>query len=112
MQELPIIYVKWRDAFDLPDWHSIESIKDSDYDANTITVGFLIKEHPDWIVVSGTVHTHKLLNPLFIPRAWIKEWFYLADDEETEEALGSEPNSVHVLDDLNWFEVDTEQREE
>jgi len=70
--EFPIVIVKWHDSFIEADWKLIEDDKEID-PATITTVGFLIHDGDDHIMVAGSLYCDQTTNRMYIPKACIVE---------------------------------------
>jgi hypothetical protein len=78
IDEYKVCRVHWIDASFRSGWHdtdSINNVADNEADAMVESVGWLIKDEPDCIVLALSVTKYRAGDLLRIPRAYIKEMF-------------------------------------
>ena len=68
--EYPLVMVSWRDAASNASWVEMDELP---VPVNVQTVGYLVLEKPDYIVVCGTYSDHEhspFSESIAIPSAW------------------------------------------
>ena len=67
------IYVRWIDSSGIDGWVNRDSLEFSDQMQTIETVGYLVEEHNDRIVVASSVSKEQINSPLIIPKIAILE---------------------------------------
>jgi hypothetical protein len=76
MDEYKVARVHWLDASFHPGWHSSDEMDAIASDGCAFeSVGWLVKDEPDYVVLAMSVGKTKAGELLKIPRAYIKEMF-------------------------------------
>ena len=70
---MKVIYVEWVDSTSTAEWVDLEDVASDCILESCYTVGYLVEEHPDYIVVSSTYSSKNIIDPLSIPKGVIKK---------------------------------------
>ena len=79
----PLVKVVWVDSSDCGSWLTLDQINNMSLHDNMVSVGFLVRNDPDFIIVSANIGNEHFGATTLIPRVAIKMITHLEDNKMT-----------------------------